>query len=85
MFNQTKNMTKLFTVLAGGILLTTSAFAQKGLIISELLANPNGSDSPFEYIELVATTNINFATTPYTIVTTDEGAATSTVGKREEA
>jgi hypothetical protein len=70
-------MTKLFTVLAGGILLTTSAFAQKGLIISELLANPNGTDSPFEYIELVATTNINFATTPYTIVTTDEGAATS--------
>jgi hypothetical protein len=70
-------MTKLFTVLAGGLLLTTSAFAQKGLIISEFLANPNGSDSPYEYIELVATTSINFATTPYTVVVTDAGAATS--------
>lgn len=50
---------------------------QKGLLISEILTNPNGNDSPFEYVELIATTNINFATTPYSIVFTDNGTATS--------
>jgi hypothetical protein len=41
------------------------------------LTNPNGNDSPFEYVELLATTNINFVTTPHTIVFTDNGTATS--------
>ena len=50
---------------------------QKGLLISEVLTNPNGNDSPFEYVELLATTNINFVTTPYSIVFTDNGTATS--------
>ena len=60
------------------VLFSTSILAQqKGLLISEILTNPNGNDSPFEYAELLATTNINFATTPYTIVFTDNGTATS--------
>jgi uncharacterized protein GlcG (DUF336 family) len=69
---------KLLTFL-GLAMLSTGAFAQtKGLIISEILTNPNGSsDSPFEYVELVATTSINFATTPYSVVFTDNGTATS--------
>lgn len=68
---------RLFSLL-GLTLLCTQSFAQtKGLIISEFLTNPNGSDSPYEYVELVATTTINFASTPYTIVFTDNGTATS--------
>ena len=60
------------------VFFSTSIFAQqKGLLISEILTNPNGNDSPFEYVELLATTTINFATTPYTIVFTDNGTATS--------
>ncbi len=60
------------------VFISISIFAQqKGLLISEILTNPNGNDSPFEYVELLATTNINFATTPYTIVFTDNGTATS--------
>jgi hypothetical protein len=59
-------------------LLSASLFGQtKGLIISEFLTNPNGNDSPYEYVELVATTSINFASTPYTVVFTDNGTATS--------
>lgn len=59
-------------------LLSASVFGQtKGLIISEFLTNPNGNDSPYEYVELVATTSINFASTPYTVVFTDNGTATS--------
>lgn len=46
-----------------------------GLIISEVLPNPSGTDSPFELIELVATRTINFATTPYTVVVCNNGTA----------
>jgi hypothetical protein len=42
-----------------------------GLIISEFLANPAGDDSPFEYIELVATEAIDFSVTPFSLVVSD--------------
>jgi len=48
-----------------------------GLLISEFLANPSGSDSPFEWIELVATRQINFAVTPYTVIVANNGVATT--------
>lgn len=71
-------MKKKLLLFFGIALLSSGAFAQtKGLLISEILTNPNGDDSPLEYVELVATTTINFATTPYTVVFTDNGTATS--------
>jgi hypothetical protein len=71
-------MKKKLLLFFGIGLLAANSFAQtKGLIISEVLTNPNGDDSPLEYVELVATTTINFAATPYTIVFTDNGTATS--------
>jgi hypothetical protein len=71
-------MKKQLLTLFGIFALSIGAFAQiKGLIISEILTNPNGSDSPYEYVELVATTSINFSSTPYTVVFTDNGTATS--------
>lgn len=71
-------MKKGLLVLLGSALIGVSAFAQtKGLIISEILTNPSGNDSPFEYVELLATTDINFAVTPYSVVFTDNGTATS--------
>ncbi|TPG45211.1 T9SS C-terminal target domain-containing protein [Flavobacterium pectinovorum] len=75
----TKNlqMKKKLLLIFAITFLCNNAFAQKGLIISEILTNPNGDDSPLEYVELVATTTINFATTPYTVVFTDNGTATS--------
>ena len=48
-----------------------------GLLISEVLANPNGTDSPFEFVELRATRPINFATTPYSVVFNNNGTATT--------
>ncbi|MGL4598016.1 MAG: choice-of-anchor I family protein, partial [Bacteroidia bacterium] len=39
--------------------------------------NPAGTDSPFEFAEFVATRSINFATTPYTVVVCNNGAANS--------
>lgn len=59
----------------GTVLMSMTSFAQNpGLVISEILPNPGGSDSPFEWIELVATSNINFATTPYTVVSNNSAA-----------
>jgi hypothetical protein len=48
-----------------------------GLVISEVLANPAGTDSCKEYVELLATQNINFSLTPYTIIVTNNGSATN--------
>lgn len=71
-------MKKQLLAVFGFVIVSSGAFAQtKGLIISEILTNPNGSDSPYEYVELLATTAINFSSTPYTIVFTDNGTATS--------
>ncbi len=55
------------------LLCSTFAKTQNGpgLIISEILANPVGTDSPFEYVELVATKTIDFSLTPYSVVVTN--------------
>jgi hypothetical protein len=44
------------------------------LLISEFLANPDGTDSPFEWVELIATDAINFALTPYSVVFSSNGS-----------
>ena len=49
----------------------------QGLLISEILANPNGTDSPFEYVELIATQSIDFSVTPYAVVFSNNGTANS--------
>ncbi|TSJ39942.1 choice-of-anchor I family protein [Fluviicola chungangensis] len=66
---------KKTVLFIGTVLMSISSFAQNpGLVISEILPNPSGTDSPFEWIELVATSNINFATTPYTVVCNNSAA-----------
>jgi hypothetical protein len=53
------------------------AWAQNpGLLISEFNQNPSGTDSPYEYVELLATDDIDFSVTPYTVIVTDNGTAT---------
>lgn len=69
-------MKKIFTVVLG-VLISGYASAQSGLVISEILPKPNGSESPYEYVELLATQSINFASTPYTVVVCTNGTATS--------
>lgn len=70
-------MRKLFSILALTVTVASHAQLGPGLVISEMLPNPAGTDSPFELIELVATRTINFATTPYSVVVTNNGAATT--------
>src|SRR5690606_21680799 len=45
--------------------------------ISEFHQNPGGSDSPFEYVELLVTDDIDFSLTPYTIIVANNGTATA--------
>ncbi|MCA6363371.1 MAG: choice-of-anchor I family protein [Bacteroidetes bacterium] len=69
-------MKKLLTSLAFlSICAVASAQNGPGLIISEALPNPAGTDSPFEFVELVATRSINFSVTPYTVVVCNNGTA----------
>jgi hypothetical protein len=52
-------------------------FASGDLLISEFVANPAGTDGAQEYVELIATKAINFATTPYSVVFANNGVATT--------
>jgi hypothetical protein len=61
--------------LAVSLLFAASGRAQ--LLISEYLANPSGTDSPFEFVELIAAEDIDFSLTPYSIVFGDNGTATA--------
>lgn len=55
----------IITSISNGATFNTST---KGLLISEILTDPTGSDSPFEFVELVATRYIDFSATPYTVI-----------------
>lgn len=70
-------MRKIFTITALFTTLCISAQQGPGLIVSEILPNPTGTDSPFELIELVATRTIDFSVTPYTVIAANNGTATT--------
>lgn len=67
---------KLYALIAVATNLISTA-QNPGLVISEILANPAGTDSCKEYVELIATQNINFSLTPYTIIVNNNGSANS--------
>jgi hypothetical protein len=48
------------------------------IVVSGWLTNVNSDDSPYEYAQFVATQNIDFAVTPYTIIWNDVGVFGST-------
>ncbi|MCC6369848.1 MAG: hypothetical protein IT236_02460, partial [Bacteroidia bacterium] len=68
-------MTKKLFIILAAICTINSKAQNPGLVISEVLANPAGTDSCKEYVELFATQNINFSLTPYTIIVNNNGTA----------
>src|SRR5688572_26201036 len=68
---------KISASLAIATFVTFASSGRAQLLISEYLANPSGTDSPLEFVELVATENINFALTPYSVVFGNNGTATA--------
>jgi len=69
-------MKKIYIVLALAFYSFTSSAQNPGLVISEVLANPSGSDNSFEWIELLATKPIDFSLTPYSVVVTSTDPGT---------
>lgn len=71
-------MKKIYLSILGLLGLGMTGLAQNpGLVISEFLQNPAGTDSPLEYVELVATDDIDFSVTPYTVIFNNNGTATT--------
>ncbi|MBK8845740.1 MAG: T9SS type A sorting domain-containing protein [Bacteroidetes bacterium] len=64
---------------AGG---TPCANNSRGLLISKYFANPSGNDAAQEFVELIATRNIDFSVTPYTVIVANNGTATNLGWKR---
>ncbi|MEI6862245.1 MAG: hypothetical protein WCL04_08340, partial [Verrucomicrobiota bacterium] len=59
------------TAFAGAIPLSAQ------ILISGYLGNPASNDSPFEYVQLVATQAIDFSSTNFSVVWANNGTATS--------
>jgi hypothetical protein len=70
-------MKKIYTVLAFAFIAAPVFSQNPGLVISEVLANPPGTDNSFEWVELVATQSIDFSVTPYSVVVCNNGNATA--------
>ena len=74
--NQNMNHLKS-SILAATLAMVTLTSANAQIVISGYLANPAGTDSPNEYIQLVATQNIDFSINNYSIVLANNGTAAS--------
>jgi len=57
------------------ILLFINQITSGQIVISGYLANPGGTDSPYEYVQLKATQSIDFSGTPYSMVVCNNGTA----------
>lgn len=64
----------IITTISGGVNYNNSS---RGLLISEILTDPTGADSPLEFVELVATRYIDFSVTPYTVIFSNNFSATA--------
>ncbi|MEN9849510.1 MAG: hypothetical protein RL368_2250, partial [Pseudomonadota bacterium] len=67
----------LFASLLALLMISNSYAAAPKLLIAGYMANPSGSDSPYEYIQLLALENIDFSVTPYAVIFTNNGTAKS--------
>ncbi len=54
----------------------TAKINGQALLISEVYVNPSGTDSCKEFVELVATKDIDFSKTPYSVIVCNNGTAT---------
>ena len=64
------------SLLAVLLLAPAAALADPApLVVSGFLTNPAGTDSPYEYVQIIATQTINFSSTPYSVVWANNGTA----------
>ncbi|MFN5890417.1 MAG: choice-of-anchor I family protein [Bacteroidota bacterium] len=58
------------------LLLLSAKVNGQALLISEMYVNPAGTDSCKEFVELIATKDIDFSKTPYSVIVCNNGTAT---------
>ncbi|HSB93965.1 MAG TPA: DUF5689 domain-containing protein, partial [Flavitalea sp.] len=75
-FNGTDGKPKLWPRKESDIsILSATAPKIAPILITGYLVDPNGTDANFEYIQLIATKNIDFAVTPFSVVTNNNAGA----------
>lgn len=76
-FNDANGVPKLWPRVESDIVIL-SATAPKiaSIIITGYLADPTGTDANYEYIQLMATRNIDFSVTPFAVVTSNNAGTT---------
>jgi hypothetical protein len=57
--------------------IVTNAANDPGLLITEFMADPTGTDNSIEWTELIATRSIDFSVTPFSVVFANNGTATA--------
>jgi hypothetical protein len=62
------------------IVLLSSTVEVTPVIITGFINDVAGTDAPYEYIQLMATRNINFAATPFSVVVTNNANASAPTG-----
>lgn len=62
------------------IILLSSSTGLNSIIITGFVSDARGTDNNYEYIQLMAVEDINFAVTPYSLVTTNNAGASTPTG-----
>ena len=65
---------------AGDMVVLSSEVQRTPVIISGFLADPEGSDGNNEYVQLLATTDIDFSVTPFSVVVCNNAGASNPTG-----
>lgn len=65
---------------AGDVQILSSVINVTPMVISGFINDPMGSDSNNEYMQFLATQDINFAVTPFSVVTTNNAGASTPTG-----
>ncbi len=65
---------------ASDVVVLSSVITEAPVIISGFISDVSGADGNYEYIQLIATRDINFATTPYSVVVTNNANASTPTG-----
>lgn len=64
----------------GDIVTLSSTIEVTPIVISGFMSDVKGGDGNYEYVQLMATKDINFATTPYSVVITNNANASTPTG-----
>ena len=70
---KTKHLLFSLLLILASIFGANKGFSQ--VVISGYLANPAGVDTSFEYVQLIATKDIDFSVDPFTVAWCNNGTA----------